>query len=642
MKRFFILVAFGQAICAFTNTLYAQKHSKLARTYALMAQASYDSADFTRALEYYKKAEQVHPGDVHFLYSIALCNFNLGYYEEAKNFFEKIQASKIKDPKRSFYMGRTYHALYKHDEAIAEYNRYLKTNPKLPAKEKNKIELLIQQCNNGKKLLAYPVKVKISNVGNLINTQYPEYNPAISADETMLIFTSRRKYPGLHGIDPRDNKPYEEIYISVRSDRQHNWTTPVPFSNLINTTSHEACIALSADAQHMYIYKPDNGGDIFVSDLLGTIWSEPTPLGNNINSPYWEPCASISADGKVLFFVSDRPGGKGGTDIYMSKRLASGNFGPPILLSDKINTPYDEFSPYIHPDGKTLYFSSTGHNSMGGYDIFFCTINTETGEILSAPQNVGYPINTSDDDVYFVWSADNKRAYFASMREGGQGEKDIYMLEKEESENATLIIYKGKVTDCATHLPLLTTVTITDNATQEILSTTSSNATTGKFISVLVDEKNFGIGIDAPGYEFFSKNIILKKGEEFREIEDSFCLEKIFPGTKMTLHNIFFENQSAALHQSSKAELMRLYNMLNENPEIKILIAVHSDSSGDEQVNLKLTEERASAIRDYLVEAGINSKRIFYKGYGESKPLFPNGTWVQQMLNRRVEIEILK
>lgn len=639
MKHSYLFVIF-LLLTGFGN-LYAQKHPKEAIDLAQQAQSYYDKTDYKNALNYYLEAEKIQPKDPQFSYSIASCYIKLGYYEEALPYLIVARDAKLKAPHLDYDLGVTYHSLLKFDDAITAFESYLHHNHhhKKTPEELKKTQDYIRFSKNGKELVKNPVNVKITNLGEKINSQHPDYNPNISADETMLIFTSRRENTTGGKRDPIDNNFYEDIYITVRSDKNQEWTTPSPLSNVINTENHDANVGLSADGQKLFIYKPDNGGDLYISNLIGTIWSEPKNLGTNINSSYWEPCASISADGKTLFFVSNRGGNN---DIYISQKQANGEFGMAKKLSGKVNTTYDEFSPFIHPDGKTLYFSSTGYNSMGGYDIFSCTINLETGDVITDPVNVGYPINTADDDIYFVWSADNKRAYFSSIRGNGSGEKDLYMLEKEDAMDVSLLILKGKVINCDTKEPVQATISITDNISLEQLGTYTSNSTTGKFILALPGGKSYGIDIDAPGFVFYSKDLVVSKKEKYHEMEDTICLHDLKIGTTLTFRNILFENNSAEIVQNNSEGLQTIYNILHTNHHLKLSINVHTDSDGDDQANLKLTEERSKSIKNYLVSKGIDSKRIFYKGSGETKPLVPNDNSENKNLNKRVEVEILK
>ncbi len=616
----------------------AQKHSKESKIHAVQAQHYFDNGDYRTALNYYLKAEKLHPGDPHFAYSAGLCYSKLGYFEEALPHLEIAKnSSKIKTATLDYHLGQCYHATLKFDKAIQYFESYKTLSINNP-EEIQKADLGIRYCKNAIELTRNPVNVKITNMGDKINSEHPDYNPVLPVDESIMIFTSRREHEIHKGKDPRDNKFYENIFINVKSVNE--WTTATAISNIINTPSHDACVGLSADGNQLFVYMPDNGGDIFVSNLIGKIWGEPKSLGPSINSDAWEPCMSISADGKTIFFVSSRKGGTGGNDIYMSRKQSNGEFGPAFILSDKINTKENEFSPFIHPDGKTLYFSSMGYNSMGGYDIFSCTINIETGEILSTPVNVGYPINTTGDEINFVWSADNKRAYFSSVREEGFGEEDIYMLERESTTDTYLSILKGRIFDCLTNQPIRATISLTDNETHEILGTYYTNSFTGKYVVVLPGGVSYNVTVEAPGYGYYIKDINLPAGAKFTELNDTICLQSITPGTMLTPRSIAYEGPK--LVESSFLELDRIVQMLFTNSSLKISINVYTDSDGDNNDNLKLSEERAKSVRDYIVSKGIDSKRLFYKGFGETKPIVENNNSENKALNRRTEIEVLK
>jgi tetratricopeptide (TPR) repeat protein len=635
MKRILLFFAFS----VLSIVLFAQKHSKESKVHASQAKKYFDNGDYRKALNFYLKAEKLHPGDPVFAYSAGLCYCKLGYFEEALPQLENAKkSSKIKTQKANlnYLLGQCYHATMKFDKAI-EYFEIYKQKMSKDSQEVLKAEMGIRFCKNAIELVKNPLNVRITNLGNNINSEHPDYYPMLPVDESILIFTSRREHETHKGRDPKDDKYFENIYINVKSG-DNKWTTPTPVSSIINTPSHDACIGLSADGSQLYLFKPDNGGDIFVSNLLGAIWSEPKSLGPNINSPAWEPCMSISADGKTIFFISNRKPGIGGNDIYMSRKQNNGEFGPAILLSNKINTKENEFSPFIHPDGKTLYFSSKGYNSMGGYDIFSCTINTETGELLSPPVNVGYPINTTGDDDDFIWSADNKRAFFSSVREEGYGEEDIYVLERETKSDVDLCILKGRVINCSTNEPIPALITVTDNLTHEILGNYTSNSFTGKYVVVLPGGINYNLMVNAEGFSYHIKNIDIPTGSKYSEINDTICLMEVKPGTFVNLRSVKYEGDMLA--ESSYKKLDRLVQMLATNPEMKISVNVYPDSEGDEHENLELTEKRAKSVRDYIVSKGIESVRIYYKGYGKTK--VPNDKEEVKNLKDGTEVEVLK
>jgi len=344
-----------------------------------------------------------------------------------------------------------------------------------------------------------------------------------------------------------------------------------------------------------------------------------------------------------------------------------GNWGPPINLRD-INTPYDEEAVFIHPDGKTLYFSSKGWNTMGGYDIFKTVY--ENGH-WSKPENVGYPINTADDDVFFTIAASGIHAYMSSARPGGYGDQDLYMItfitEKptiSSSEDnliawktepvsetvaektvavslASLTLLKGRILDDATKQPVEATIILTDNEKGEELATFTSNSATGKYLVSLPSGKNYGIAVKAEGYLFYSENFNIPANAPYQEIEKDIYLKKIDIGASIVLRNIFFDFNKATLRPESKTELDGLIQLMKDNPTLKIEISGHTDNIGSAEYNKKLSEQRAKAVVDYLIAAGISSDRLTYVGYGFEKPIAPNTTEEGRQLNRRTEFKII-
>lgn len=622
---------------------WAQKLSKESQKTLKEANLAYDGEEYLIALPLFLQVYKEIPADPELNFKIGKCYHEGNHETVALTYLEKSKKGDWDDPELLYLLGHAYHKAHKFDQAIAYFNQYKSLlDPKKNPDEYNEIPQLIQYCKNGKEMVAKPKsKIRIVNLGKEINSQYIEHTPVISADESLLIFTSCRETNIGGEKSDVTGYYYEDLYTSVKSDT--SWSTAVNMGTIVNTNKADATVGLSADGHELLIYRDDghNNGDLFRSVLTGTVWSEPKPFGHTVNTHHREPHGSITADDKVLFFVSDRPGGFGGLDIYMSKRLENGDFGPAKNLGPKVNTKSDEHGTFIHADGKTLYFSSRGHKSMGGYDIFQTTINVETGEILSEVENVGYPINTADDDVFFVWTADNKRAYFASEREGGFGETDIYMLIREDAD-ADLAVLKGTILSCEGKQPVAATIIVTDLATGKAIGVYNSNTSTGKYTVILPAGKNYGITVEAPHYLFYSKNIDIPKLDHYVEIKDEICLDRLKKGGKIVLRNVFFDVDKATLRKESEDELERLHKILDLNPHMQIEIDGHTDSDGGDDHNLKLSEGRAKAVVDYLISKGVPKGNLTWKGYGETQPQVPNDTPENKQLNRRTEIKIIE
>jgi hypothetical protein len=382
---------------------------------------------------------------------------------------------------------------------------------------------------NAKKQLANPrMDITILNMGPVINDEYNDFSPVISVDENALFFTSRRlrsDSTNANLVDDRDGQFYEDIYVSYRN-RNGEWQEPELLS--INEPSqHSATINVSIDGQELYIYKDnDGGGDIYQSALVGETWSYPEKLSSDINSSYWETHSAKSADGNTMYFVSDRPGGYGGRDVYRCVKLPNGQWSKALNLGPKVNTQYDEDAPFIHPDGKTLYFASKGHNSMGGFDIFNTQLDNR-GD-WTTPNNIGYPINTVDDDVFYVTSADSRRAYFSSDREGGYGRKDIYMVELPVPEDVnSLAVLKGFVVPTeGQSIPANTMVTITDNETGET-SIYKPRMRDGVFVAILEPCKDYEISYVIDNKTVHTEQINVDCNSAYSEIQREVLLDPI-------------------------------------------------------------------------------------------------------------------
>lgn len=368
-----------------------------------------------------------------------------------------------------YYLGQAYHLNYEMDKAIKEYERFLKEIPnkhRLHARAKREIEM----CENAKKQVNNPENYLISNVGDVINEETNEYSPIISIDESALFFTSRRMRPDSSNqfiIDENTGEFREDIYVSYK-DIEGNWMEPELLN--INTDNHAATISTSPDGQELYIYYDEKGdGQLWKSVLVGETWSEPEMLGSDINTSAWETHVTVSADGKTLYFTSNRDGGYGGRDIYRCVKLPNGDWSKALNIGETINTQWEEESPFLSADGKTLYFASKGHNGMGGFDIFYSTLGDD-GE-WSKPVNLGYPVNTVDDDMFFSPTANGKRAYYSSRKEEGFGLTDIYVVDMPDSPvEPDLAVLKGFIYPSeGEELPDETYVVVTNQETGEVM-----------------------------------------------------------------------------------------------------------------------------------------------------------------------------
>ncbi len=633
---------------------------------------------YKEALPYYQNANNFNPNNADLNYKLGSCYLaSIEKYKALPHLEKAIQLNPSIDPFIHYELGRAYHLGLQFDKAIESFSKFLKTAMASsdPGKTQD-VQMRIKQCYSGKELVKEPIRVFIDNLGPSINSEFNEYGAVISADESMMLFTSRR--PGSTGgkIDPGINEHFEDIYITYKN-ADGTWTKATNLPKPINSDNHDSNSGVSADGQKFIIYLgKDNGGDLYESVLEGTTWSKPEAFNKNINTKFHEPSACYSPDGNALYFVSDKPGGHGDHDIYVSYKDAKGKWGEAVNLGPTINTAYGEEAVFMHPDGKTLYFSSQGHNSMGGYDIFK-SVYDETTKSWGKPVNVGYPVNTPDDDVFFVLSASGKRGYYTSADSQSLGLRDLYVItflgpEKPmilnnednliasaakpvqetviaptvEVKEAQLTLLKGVISDALTKEKLSADIEIVDNVANKVIATFKSNSSTGKYLVSLPAGKNYGIAVKKDGYLFHSENFDIPATAAFQEVEKDVELKKLAVGGKIVLRNIFFDLDKATLRPESAAELERLTKLMNDVPSLKIELGGHTDSRGSDTYNQQLSEKRAKAVVDYLTSKGISSDRLKWAGYGETQLVngCSNGvncTDEQHQENRRTEFKVL-
>lgn len=430
-------------------------------------------------------------------------------------------------PAEALYnLGRVYHLSYQMDQAIECYSELLK---QLPEKHnlKARAEREIERCEEAKKQKANPKNYTISNVGPVINTTNNEYSPVLSIAEDAMFFTSRRLRKDNTNVENTDfdtGEHKEDLYVSYK-DKSGNWMDPELLN--INTNEHAASVSVSADGQILYIYYDEGGnGQLYQSVVLGETWTKPELLGSDINSEYWETHVSVSPLNDFLYFVSNRPGGFGGRDIYRCVKLPNGEWSKALNLGPNINTQHEEDSPFIFSDGKTLFFSSGGHSSMGGFDIFKSTMG-EDGE-WSKPENMGYPLNTVDDDVFFVPSGNGKGAYYSSAKTGGYGLKDIYYLTFADEIETDLTVFKGYIFPPENEkLPPMTYVLLTNQKTGEVTEY-RPRMRDGAYVAILPPCLSYKVEYFAAGELVHEEYVNVPCESAYREIDKEMYLLPIY------------------------------------------------------------------------------------------------------------------
>ncbi|GAB4201668.1 MAG: OmpA family protein [Bacteroidia bacterium] len=563
------------------------------------------------------------------------------YEEAAKHLQKAISVNPDAYPINHFMLANVSMLTGNYETAYNAYKKFLSyqyINPDM----KEIAQHEIKNAEFGMKAVKNPQPFKPINIGNAINSPNDEYFPSITADGETFIFT--RKV----GIQ-------EDFYVSRKVNGK--WQAAVPIRE-INSMGNEGAPSISADGKMMFFASciniegnygsPDRKGygscDLFYSENVNGKWSKPVNVGPPINTQHWETQPSFSSDGKTLYFIRgivDRSGIKQG-DIYMSVLDDNGKFSEPVKLGPNINTDKDEESVFIHPDNQTLYFSSNGHIGMGGLDIYMSKRQPDGS--WGPAINLGYPINTHNDENSLLVDPSGKIAYFASNRSDSYGGLDVYQFELPENARPQNITYvKGKVYDAVTKQPVVASFELFDLSNQNKIAQSFSDQS-GNFLLTLTEGKNYMINVQQKGYLFYSDNFSLQNTQT--SFEKPFILDiplmPIDTGAITELKNIFFDVNKWELKPESKAELDKLILFLKQNPSVKIELSGHTDNSGDKKFNQTLSANRAKAVYDYLVKEGqINPQRLTYKGYGDSKPKVPNDSPENKAKNRRTEFKII-
>ncbi len=496
----------------------------------------------------------------------------------------------------------------------------------------------IANCRFALYALQHPVEFKPENMGPEINSESDDYWPSLSADEHTLVITRLVKSEDLR------RNVQEDFFISQWEN--NGWTPMKNMGYPINTSDNEGAQTLSADGRMMIFTacnRSDGLGrcDLYWCNRQGNTWSQPKNMGRPVNSAYRETQPSISPDGRTLYFSSDRTGGKGNHDIWVSTRDSSDQWTVPVNLGDSINTKGTEMSPFIHPDNRSLYFSSDGHPGMGGFDLFVSKRNAagNWGKAI----NLGYPINTNKDEIGLIVNARGDKAYYSSNVNAEQG-RDIFSFEMPVADRPIMTTYmKGKVMDAVNSRLLRARFELIDLETGRNFYTSFSDSITGEFVVSIPVNHNFMLNVSKRGYLFFSANFALKG--IFRREKPYFMdvpLQPIVIGKSIVLNNVFYETDSYDLRKESEAELKKVVELLRLNPGIHIEISGFTDNTGGAEYNQKLSENRARSVTDYIISNHIDAGRIVSKGYGETHPVASNETQEGKAQNRRTELKIIK
>ncbi len=590
-----------------------QEDDNFIEAHILLADIRFDAKDYEGSLVEFKKVAFINPDfNPVMYYRMALANVKLEKYEDAYTAIEKFSTYKDVSPEIKKAAIQDYYSIRFAKEAI-----------------KN------------------PVPFAPKNLGPEINTENPEYFPSITADNEMLLFTRRL-------VDKNNPTGFNEDFFYSKKENE-KWSIAKNIGLPINTVYNEGAPTISVDGQTIIFtacelfegdYGPKRKGlgscDLFYTFLNGSKWTNPQNIGGAINSGNWESQPCFSSDGKTLYFVKGiRNQGNRQQDIYSAILQEDGSWSKATRLSDVINTKGREESVFIHPDGKTLYFASDGHPGFGGLDIFMSKLD-ENGE-WGEPKNIGYPINTSKDENSLLVSSDGKLAYFASDREGGYGNLDLYSFELPQSIRPEIVTYlKGKVYNSKTKAPLEAKFELIDVKNGKTVIQSYSNTGSGDYLVSLPAGKEYALNVSKNGYLFYSENFVLTETKSLEPFVKDVPLDPIELNGKVILKNIFFETAKFNLKPESTVELNKLFAFLNLNATMKIEISGHTDNVGNKEANKVLSQNRAKAVYDFLITKGITADRMKYVGYGDTQPIASNDDEKGRAQNRRTEFKILE
>lgn len=596
---------------------------------------------FSQAIELLNEAIKKDDEFVEAYYRLGIIYMTLKDFPQAIRNLEKgLSLTDDLRKKRIFWydLGESYFTVGEYDKAEEILSEFLKAE----IQNKGKIDrakLLMTNIRFARDNKDNTSAYKQRPLSDTVNAFLMQYFPVLTADQQQLIFTRRI------GGGPNDD---EDLVISKRSARGR-WLPPESISKEINSDLNEGTCTISADGRKLIftscVGRQGYGScDLYESMRIGEKWTKPKNLGPNVNSPEWESQPSLSADGRTLYFVSDRRGGVGRRDIWVSYLNENGEWMRAKNAGKPVNTMYDEISPFIHVNNRVLYFASNGLVGFGGYDIFFS--EKDTASRWTNPKNIGSPINNHEDQFSLFITADGKRGYYSheEVKDAGYTTSHIYEVEiPEENRIRYKSNYvKGVVRDKKSRDPLAAHIELINLETDEVESLVSSDSISGNYLIVLTEGSDYALYVNKKGYLFKSLNFNYSAEQDYEPIVLDVELEKAAEGTTAVLENIFFDVDKYDLKEKSITELKKILRFLKENPQLRVEISGHTDDSGSEAHNKELSGKRAEAVYNYLVQKGIPPDRLLRRGVGSDRPVADNATDEGRQQNRRIEFKVIR
>ncbi len=606
-----------------------------------MARRNYQLLDYKHAEENLMEALQIEPSFVEaYLLLGQMFTDNKQLEKSIEAYENALKLDPSSYPRLYFFLAENQLSLGRYADASQNYGLFISTG--IPAGDlAERCKKNLQNCEFGMNALENPVPFEPVNLGTGVNSEYDEYWPSLSADENMLVFTVLLP---LNTNNPQLARyKQEDFYYSTRENGQ--WTQARDAGAPLNSTNNEGAQTITGDGKTMIFTacnRDDGMGlcDLYIAEDLGDRWSVPVNMGRVINTANSEKQPSVSADGRTLYFISNRAGGYGSYDIYYSLKSDDGLWQEPVNIGDSVNTPGIDQSPFIHPDNKTLYFSSDGWQGLGGYDLFVSR-KKSSGQ-WSTPVNLGYPINTHHHEEGMIVNALGNRAYYSSNRLEGRG-RDIFEFELYQEVRPVPVSYmKGTVFDAVKRSKLEASFELIDLNTGGIIMKSASRRPKGDFLICIPADADYALNVSKQGYLFYSDNFSMDRvyGRTEPFLMD-IPLNPIRAGQKIILKNVFFDYDSYTLKDQSRIELDMLIDFLKENPSLKVEMSGHTDNTGTRQYNQDLSEQRAGEVVRYLLEHQVDQSRISHRGYGMEQPIESNDTEEGRAANRRTELKVL-
>lgn len=598
-------------------------------------------SQFSQAIGLLNEALKKDRNFVEAYYRLGIIYMTLKDFPQAVQNFEKGVAltDDVRKKKIFWYdLGESYFSTGDYENAAKILSLFLQAEVQNKAKIA-RARLLMENIEFARENKDNNAAFRLRPLSDTVNAFVMQYFPVLTADQQQLIFTRRL---GGGGNDD------EDLVIS-RKNARGRWTEPQSISPNINSKFNEGTSTISADGRKLIftscIGRQGFGScDLFESIRVGNEWSKPKNLGPNVNSTEWESQPSLSADGRTLYFISDRRGGIGRRDIWVSTLSETGEWTRAKNLGKPVNTIYDEISPFIHVNNRALYFASNGLVGFGGYDIFFS--ERDTSGAWTEPKNMGAPINNHEDQFSLFITSDGKKGYYSheEVKDAGYTASRIFEIDIPEEQQ---IRYKsnyvqGVVRDKESREPLSASIELINLDTKETESLVASDSVTGSYLIVLTQGAEYALYVNRKNYLFHSLNFNYSEVKNYEPIVLDIDLQKASEGTSAVLQNIFFDVDKYDLKEKSVTELRKILRFLKENPSVRVEISGHTDNTGSPSYNVQLSEKRAQAVNNYLIENGVGAERLAPKGYGSQQPIAPNDSEEGRQKNRRIEFKIIR